>query len=625
MNRSHRVHWAWLVPVLLLVTFLTIRLLNYDLLWGDEARTYQEANLPPYSPLNLIDLLGDLLHRWLIPLPSYFVLVNVWQRFVGDSPFAIRALSMLLGLLTIAATYRLGRALAGRQISLYAAAFMAGSGLFVFYMHEARPYALLLLLSVITAWAYWRLAIHRAHGWLTWALFAIALVALIYTHYLAVMTPLALGLFHLLQRPRDRRWWQVVMTLLAAGLSIVPWASVGIPNVMRAVSDGRDVLALSPPEIVAATFHAFANGGVAISMLLIALALWRGRFGNASSLLLVLIWLLTGFSLVIVINNFTLAFIHVRYLLPLWTPLALLSAYGVYRLAQRGVPALLPVFLWLGVGTVAAWTLDFATSLPNSETPIEAGALPDVIAMLRVESAQGDFIAFHIAEPGTEQAQIVPLEHYLQWLPVSFVQLGQLGSVTEADYRQEVQSLVTNAPLVWVVHRTDIPPAPFQDVFTAHLAEDYILCDQWQADSRAEVAVYANANPDAPDVTYPLGDDGSEIALWLHRARRYDPGIGMVTAGWHVTGANAETYAVALHLVDEAGKLIRQSDEPLPVAETLACDRHQIDLAGLPIGAYRLELIVYERETGRPLVGIRPADGWQGNRLLLMSVNFLPK
>lgn len=623
MHRSHRLQWAWLVPVLLLVTFLAIRLLNYDLLWGDEARTYQEANLPPYSPLNLIELLGDLLHRWLIPLPSYFVLVNGWQRFVGDSPFAIRALSMLLGLLTIASTYRLGRALAGRQIGLYAAIIMAGSGLFVFYMHEARPYALLLFLSVITAWAYWRLAIHRAQSWLTWALFIIALVALIYTHYLAVMTPLALGLFHLLQQPRDRRWQQILIALLLGGLSLLPWASVGIPNVMRAVSDGRDVLALSPPEIIAATFHAFANGGIAISLLLIILALWRNRFSKQSPLSLLLIWLLTGFGLVIIINYFTLAFIHVRYLLPLWAPLAVLSAYGVYRLAQRGVLAMLPLVLWLGVGTVAALTLDFATSLPNAETPIEAGALTDVIAMLRAEAAEGDFIAFHIAEPETEQAQLVPLQHYLQWLPVDFVQLGQLGSVTEADYRQEVQSLVAGAPLVWMIRRTDIPPAPFQDIFTAHLFENYVLCDQWQADNRAEVAVYANANAGAPDLIYPL-DDG-EVALWLHRARRYDPGIGMVTAGWRISAADSTTYTVALHLVNEAGQLIRQTDEPLPAGDDHTCDRHQIDLAALPIGAYRLELILYDRESDRPLTGLRPEDGWQGTRLLLMSVNILPQ
>src|SRR5262249_49597411 len=66
---------------------------------------------------------------------------------MGDSEFALRSLSALAGLLTIACVYALGRALFSRGAGMIAALLVAVNAFSVYYGQEARMYAALALFA----------------------------------------------------------------------------------------------------------------------------------------------------------------------------------------------------------------------------------------------------------------------------------------------------------------------------------------------------------------------------------------------------------------------------------------------------------------------------------------------
>ena len=164
--------------------------------------------------------------------PGYFVLLHLWIARVGSSESAVRWLSVIPSVLTIAALFRLGRVLfreeTGVRIGLMAAAIAAGSLSQIYYAQEARSYAWLMLLATLSMDAVARLTTrHRAIDWIAYAL---TTTALLYTHYFGFFAVAAQNAFVLY------RWWGAarrdehrgslagwLLTQGAIGLAFVPW------------------------------------------------------------------------------------------------------------------------------------------------------------------------------------------------------------------------------------------------------------------------------------------------------------------------------------------------------------------------------------------------------------------
>jgi len=115
--------------------------------------------------------------------PLYFVLARLWANLCGDSPKAIRALSAFLALLVIPGVYWLSRELSD---SNYTASItiilLAVSPFHVLYAQEARPYSLWMLITVISSATLLRAI--RLATWRAWGLYALTLIAGIYSHLL---------------------------------------------------------------------------------------------------------------------------------------------------------------------------------------------------------------------------------------------------------------------------------------------------------------------------------------------------------------------------------------------------------------------------------------------------------
>ena len=159
----------------------------------------------------------------------YYSLLHLWMELVGQSPVAVRALSVILGTATVAMIYRLARRLFDRRIGLLAAFIAAVAPFHVYYSQEARMYGLLgfaamgAALFFVRAWTGGR--------WLDWLAFGVFGAMTLYAHNLgfALIFGLDLGVLWVWVRARGRRWRTLRPLLLSHLLMLLlfaPWLAI---------------------------------------------------------------------------------------------------------------------------------------------------------------------------------------------------------------------------------------------------------------------------------------------------------------------------------------------------------------------------------------------------------------
>jgi mannosyltransferase len=141
--------WAWPALVLLAGAALRFATLDTQSLWYDEAVT---AHL---LRMDLGAMLRAIPDSESTP-PLYYVLAWLWTHVCGTGEAGLRSLSALFGTATIAAGWALGRRLGGARAGLAAAALIAFNPMLIWFSQEARGYALLALLGILSAWLWLR-------------------------------------------------------------------------------------------------------------------------------------------------------------------------------------------------------------------------------------------------------------------------------------------------------------------------------------------------------------------------------------------------------------------------------------------------------------------------------------
>ncbi len=125
--------------------------------------------------------------------PLYFLLQHLFWPVVERSAFVLRFLPSAFALLAVALTYKLGEALFGRKVGLAGALLTALLPLTVRYAQIARPYTLLAMLALASAYFLIRaLATNRPLFWLGYVL---TTTLCFYTHYNTLFVLLAEALF----------------------------------------------------------------------------------------------------------------------------------------------------------------------------------------------------------------------------------------------------------------------------------------------------------------------------------------------------------------------------------------------------------------------------------------------
>lgn len=215
MNKLSRTPiWAdrlALPAIFLIALLLRVREALRAPLWYDELYSQAAVHRPWHQVMEVM--------RADVHPPLIYMLSFAWRVF-GDTDLAVRSLSIVFGLATLAVGYALARELFGRPAALIATALLAVHPWHIYISQEARSYPELWFFLTTSAFAAWRFCEggpkpDRA----TAALFVVSAALALWTHYLAgivVFVQFACGALALRREPRRLGTWLLLHVAVAA-------------------------------------------------------------------------------------------------------------------------------------------------------------------------------------------------------------------------------------------------------------------------------------------------------------------------------------------------------------------------------------------------------------------------
>ena len=188
-------------------------------LWYDEAFSVLFAEKGPGSML--VGTLSSTATASAEEHPlAYYTFLWGWMRAFGESPIAVRMLSVIAGLVLAATIYWLAYELFNPRAALAAGVVIALSPFQIHYAQEIRMYVFMSMWLLLATLAYWRATQSKERKW--WAWFAIFAALAQYTHSLSAFYLIALALWPLINKN-----WKVVKEVTLAGLLAIllylPW------------------------------------------------------------------------------------------------------------------------------------------------------------------------------------------------------------------------------------------------------------------------------------------------------------------------------------------------------------------------------------------------------------------
>jgi hypothetical protein len=630
--------WLWLIPVLLLMFWLGARGLDIDSIWSDELHAISTIIRWPHHatetavPMTFGDIINGLAERNPYMPPAYFFAARAWAQFTSFEPPALRALSLLYGMLTVVWTYLLGRQLFSRRVALYGAVALASSAFFIFYLHELRPYLQLAFCSVFTCWAYFRLVrTRRRASPLMWAALFAGTLALLYTQYFGALELAGLGAYHLLFVPKTRRWWQVSAVMFAAGLLFLPWIPVMLAGTAEQVERGSE--GLSPLALLSELVYYASNGSLAL-LALIGVGTLTSRDRGARGLWFII---LATLGVIIVLNARyqMVAAGRLRYLIGLWPLLSILIGLGTARIEQwvrrqATVPASLAPYV--GATLLGAWML---LGVYNTVNPSYTSALDGVrdnfdfqrvTRPLLAAALPGDSLITYVPEDQSTRTNQRVGEYYYGPLDD---RVDNVFAETAIDYPQEnayraaLDEVGEGRLRVWLASMTDHPSSSLSGFETFLQEQGYGICEQQVKPPDVRMSLYARSPvccfaDHAPEAVARYSDGIALVGLNPLPAAADDSLT--VEMAWELAQAvPPDTYSISLQVIDANWNKVAQADDGL-AAFAYTCQAITLPLADAPEGDYRLMATVYNWKTGEQLAGTLDATGEQGNLLPIANI-----
>ena len=212
---------ALVFSVFLLGFALRIYNLDSQSLWFDEAYSYK------MSVLGVTGILNAIIAESENHPPVYYWLLYFWTSMFGYSEFSLRLLSAITGSLSIPLVYLFGKTIFNRRTGFLAALIMALSSYQIYYSQEARSYALMVLLALLSY--YFFIGLFENYSFRRAVCYVLSSIILMYTHYLGGMIVIAQNAYYLTRfifGPRHvvppLKKWIIMQSILV--LSVLPQA-----------------------------------------------------------------------------------------------------------------------------------------------------------------------------------------------------------------------------------------------------------------------------------------------------------------------------------------------------------------------------------------------------------------
>lgn len=237
MAKGNELRSPWLFAALILLIAAEARFLALDRhsLWFDEAFSVIQAKTPPRAIARF--LRDNDTHP-----PLYYAVLSGWIRAFGSGEIAVRLPSAIVGFLMVPTLYGFARGMVPQELAAAAAALLAGSAFAVLAAQEARMYALLGLLALLSWWCLRRAVLDRAR-W-CWPGYVASAALMPYTHYFGFLVIGSQVVYLVPVLRRDRA--ALLRAALAVGVALacfVPW----LPSFLGQAASGRGNPTFRPP------------------------------------------------------------------------------------------------------------------------------------------------------------------------------------------------------------------------------------------------------------------------------------------------------------------------------------------------------------------------------------------
>ena len=590
------------VAVLLLAAGLRFHELGAQSLWNDEGNSVVQAG-------RSLSAIAEHAARDIHP-PGYYWLLAGWKGLTGDSEFALRSLSALASVLSVAFALALGRRLYGDWAGLAAALLVALNTFSIYYAQEARMYALLALLGAAGMWALAGLVLKRNGRW------AIALglinAAGLYTQYAYPLLMAAQGLLVLVALVQRRRERPVALRLLGlyagslalSGLLFLPLAPTAWAQVTSWPSTGEPVAfaeALRAISVWLAYGPTALGAALAIPFVVLVFGLLdadRRADGRWRTLVPVL-WVIVPVVVFLAAGLYRPQ--NLKFLIASQIGLALWLARGLWVLwnlrpvrGGGGSPVLLRrVSRAAAVGAFAWMVGVMALNLPAlySDPALQRADYRAIAASIEARLRPGDAVI--LDAPNQNE---VFTYYYTGAAPIYLLPPGLGGD--DAETRAAVEAILDSHARAWTVFWGEAERDPNRVVESTLDAGAFEAVEQWFGDVRLALHVMPAPMGETCPAAVTFGD-AIMLANCELSASEAAPGDALqVQFTWETATPLDTRYKVFVQLLDASGQLVAQRDsEPgggLALTTTWTpgqpvTDRHALFLPDdLPPGEYRL-------------------------------------
>lgn len=212
--------------IILLGLILRLPLLGGSF-WLDEAAQFLESARPLTQQFDIReDFQPPLMHL------LTFLSIRLGNLFgLGSTEWWVRLLpSLLPGLITIWATYRLGLKLFSKKTALLASLFLATSSFHIFYSQELRPYSLPAMWAILATWQLTEILTSKKSKYLWF--FGLFSVLGLYSSYLYPFLLIAQFAYLWQQKFNPRK---ILLLASGIGLGFLPW----LPKFLEQLQTGQ--------------------------------------------------------------------------------------------------------------------------------------------------------------------------------------------------------------------------------------------------------------------------------------------------------------------------------------------------------------------------------------------------
>lgn len=605
---SHR-KWALMTLILLLGAFGRIHHIADQSLWVDEGYAFYHAHFP-----SLIETLARDTHP-----PLYFATLRLWSMITGHTELALRWLSVLPSMLSLAVMFQLAKEVIRQRpirtnasctrdlVPMLAVLMLALADAENYLAQEARHYTWLVLLSMSSMWMFLRWTRTQARrdmaGWI------MLTSAMVYTHYITAFIGIAQGIYTLLML-RGKARLHALAGLIFSAVMLSPW--LVLVGVRQVGNDGANwSVSLSSAVIQDIQVKYFTEQWalmLGLMMLgcvtLIYISQQSYRVQGHRVTVMLLLWLLLPIVLTVIVNEF-LPFLQPRRLTQ-WTPvIALLVALGLGNIRPPIRHMLVAVLVMYGVSTV-----DFYRVKPDWRT---------VSAMTAQYAVEGDLVLTDISG-GDYQMQ-----YYLtRTLPdgllidagVRYESLKLQRDFYGETYHAWLPNLLADHDTVWLMYwSSDTSAFTWLDNlgFVQSAKFDYVHDGGVDGDTVMSIYRFDRPLDASPQVMF---ENGMMLvsAMWDTEDLRLD-------TLWTTTQRLTQDYTVSAKLLDADGVLVAQFDSQPQLnqrptttwqVDELVYSPHAVqlrdDLVALPAGDYQIAVELYVVDGGG-LVSIPSMSG----------------